>query len=249
MQPEVRPGCLRRDGKNPDAIRGEHGIERAGELACPVPDQELDRGRAMAEIHQDVAGRLGRPSAVRVGGDADQVNPASAVLDHDQRVDAPRQHGVHVDEVDGDDAAGLGGQKLLPGRAGAARRGIDPGVMQDLSHRGGRDWVAEPDQFALHPPVPPCGVLRRHADYELADRSRRGRPSGTPPARVVPLARDKPAVPGEQRRGCHREYLAPPASGDGAAQRGTFAAIGPTGPAPKIATVSPGATPASSVPW
>ena len=49
---------------------------------------------------------------------------------------------------------GLGGQELLPGRAGTARRGIDPGIMQDFADRGGRDRVAEPDQVSLHPPVP-----------------------------------------------------------------------------------------------
>jgi len=54
-----------------------------------------------------------------VYGDAGQVNPAGAVLDHDQRVDAPQQHGVHVDEVDGDDATGLRSQELPPGRPAA----------------------------------------------------------------------------------------------------------------------------------
>ena len=124
-----------------------------------------------------------------------------------------------MDEVDGDDAAGLGGQELLPGRACAARRGTDPRVMQDLPHRGGRDRVAEPDQLALHPPVPPCGVLYGHADHELADRGCRGRPPGTPPARVVPLARDQAPVPGEQRRRGHHEHLAPPAAGNQSRQR------------------------------
>jgi len=142
------------------------------------------------------------------------VNSAGAVLDHDQRVDAMEQHGVHVDEVDCDDAAGLRGQELLPGRAGAAGRGIDPGVVQDLPDRRGRDRVAKPGQLALHPLVPPRGVLCGHADHELADRGRRGRPSGTPPARVVPLARDKPTVPGKESRGCHWEHLAPARASD-----------------------------------
>jgi hypothetical protein len=62
-----------------------------------------------------------------------QVGPAGAVLDDDQRVDAAEQHGVHVDEVGGEDAAGLRGQELRPGRARAAGRGIDPGVVQDLA--------------------------------------------------------------------------------------------------------------------
>jgi hypothetical protein len=124
-----------------------------------------------------------------------------------------------VDEVDSDDAAGLGGQELLPGRARAAVRGIDPGVMQDLPDRGGGDLVAEPDQLALHPPVPPPGVLYRDANHELADRRRRGRPPRTPAARAVPLARDQPTVPGEQRRRGHRKHLTPPAARDQSRQR------------------------------
>jgi hypothetical protein len=113
----------------------------------------------------------------------------------------------------------LGGQELPPGRAHAVGRGIDPGVVQDLPHRGGGDRVAGPDQLALHPPVPPRGVLRRDTDHELADRRCRGRPSGTTAARVVPLAHHKPAVPGEQGRGCHREHLVPPAAGNQPRQR------------------------------
>ncbi len=210
----VRSGRLRRAGQDPDALGGEHGVERAGELACAVPDQELDGGRAPSEVHQDVPRCLRCPCAVRAGGDAGQVNAAGAVFDDDQGVESPEQHRVHVDEIGGDDAAGLRGEELLPGRAGAAGRRADPGVVQDLPDRGGSDRVAEPDQFALHPPVPPGGIVCGDADHELADRGCRGRPPGTPSARVVPLARGKPTVPGEQGRGCHREHLAPPASGD-----------------------------------
>ena len=54
---------------------------------------------------------------------------------------------------------GDGGQELLPGRARAAGRGADPGIVQDLPDRGGSDRVAEPDQLALHPPVPPRGII------------------------------------------------------------------------------------------
>ena len=38
----VRSGCLRRAGEDPDAFGCEHGVEGTGELACAVPDQELD---------------------------------------------------------------------------------------------------------------------------------------------------------------------------------------------------------------
>jgi hypothetical protein len=85
------------------------------------------------------------------------------VLDDDQGVEATEQHCVHVEEVDGEDAAGLGCQELLPGRAAAARRRADPGIVQDLPDRRGRDRVAEPDKFALHPPV-------SHAGFSVAMR-------------------------------------------------------------------------------
>jgi hypothetical protein len=38
----VRSGRLRRAGENPDARCCEHGVEGVGELACAVPDQELE---------------------------------------------------------------------------------------------------------------------------------------------------------------------------------------------------------------
>jgi hypothetical protein len=98
-----------------------------------------------------------------------------------------------------------------PGRRGC---GINPGVMQDLPHRRGRDRVAELDELALYPPVTPRRIVRGHADHELADRSRRGRSAGTPAARVVPLACDQAPVPGQQCRWGHREHLTPPPSGD-----------------------------------
>jgi hypothetical protein len=54
-----------------------------------------------------------------------------------------------VDDIGREDAAGLRGQELLPGRARAAGRGTDPGIVQDLPYRGGGDRVAKPDQLAL----------------------------------------------------------------------------------------------------
>jgi len=51
-------GRLRRAGENPDARCCEHGIEGLGELACPIPEQEPDGRRALAEVHQEVARRL-----------------------------------------------------------------------------------------------------------------------------------------------------------------------------------------------
>jgi len=83
---------------------------------------------------------------------------------------------------------------------------IDPGGMQDLPHRRAGDRMAGPDELALHTPVTPPRIVRRHADHELPDRGCRGRPVGTPPVRIVPFACAQSPVPGEQRRRGHREH-------------------------------------------
>jgi hypothetical protein len=56
-----------------------------------------------------------------VRGDAGQVNPAAAMLDHDQRVDAPQQPGAHVDAADGEDPRAWAVRNCL--QAGPVRRG------------------------------------------------------------------------------------------------------------------------------
>jgi hypothetical protein len=83
---------------------------------------------------------------------------------------------VHVKEIDGEDAAGLRGEELLPGRPCTAGCWADPGVVEDLPDRRGSDRVAEFHEFALHASVPPGRVVGRHADHEFGDRSCRGRP-------------------------------------------------------------------------
>jgi hypothetical protein len=97
-----------------------------------------------------------------------------------------------------------------PGRRGAG---------QSQHHAGSAtpwrsDPVAELDELALHSPVPPRRVICCHADHEHADHGCRGRPPGTPSARVIPLACDQPPVPGQQCRRGHRERLAPSPPGD-----------------------------------
>ena len=43
---------------------GEHGVERGGELAVPVADQEPEPVGVLAEVHEQVAGLLGDQSPV-----------------------------------------------------------------------------------------------------------------------------------------------------------------------------------------
>jgi hypothetical protein len=125
----------------------------------------------------------------------------------------------HVHEVHRKDSLGLRSEELPPTRARPARCWIDAGVMQDLPHRGGGDAMAEADQFALHPPVSPGGILGSHADNQVSDR-RGGRWTSRPAAcAVVPLPRDQPAVPGQDRGRGDREDLGPAATRQQPGQR------------------------------
>ena len=62
----------------------------------------------------------------------------------------PKEHGVHVQEIDCDDPGGLGVQELPPARTRASWCWIDAGSTQDLPYGGGRDCHA--GQAPLQPP-------------------------------------------------------------------------------------------------
>jgi hypothetical protein len=51
-----------------------------------------------------------------VSGDAQDVYPPGLDLHHEERVQAPEEHGVDVEEVEGQDPGLLRGQELPPGR-------------------------------------------------------------------------------------------------------------------------------------
>ena len=70
----------------------------------------------------EVAGLLHRPLACGVGGDAAEVHPAGAMFDEHQHVQAlGSSHGIHVQEVNGEDPGCLGMQELPPLRHEVAR--------------------------------------------------------------------------------------------------------------------------------
>jgi hypothetical protein len=108
--------------------------------------------------------------AGRAGGEAGQVQPAGAVLDEYQDIQALQRDSVHREEVTCDDPVGLGGQELPPGRPGPARCRIDPGRIQNLPYRRGRDLVAKAGQHTLDTPMPPLRVVPRHPQDQLLDR-------------------------------------------------------------------------------
>ena len=92
----VGVGRLHRRDQHLSALRPEHVVEGAGELRVPVADEELQW--PMLE-HQQVAGLLGDPGAVRVGGRAGQVDPAGVQFDEEQHLHPPQP-----DRVDGEES-------------------------------------------------------------------------------------------------------------------------------------------------
>ena len=140
----VRPGRSDRGADDPQVGAGEDGVERGGELAVPVADQEPEPVAAVAEVHQQVAGLLGDPGAGGVGGHPGDVRTAAVVLDDDEDVEAAQERGVDVGEVDGEDGVGLRGQELFPGRAGPQGSGVNARGLKDLPDSGGGDLVTSP---------------------------------------------------------------------------------------------------------
>jgi hypothetical protein len=134
------------------------------------------------------------------------------VLDEHQDIQALKQNGIDVQEVDGNDPSGLGREELPPCRPGLARCRIDAGGTQDRLDGRRRDRDAELDQLAVNPPVPPQRVLPRQADGKTGDAPDRRRPAGLASRARVVLARGQLAVPGQQRRGRDRKDPRPGAA-------------------------------------
>jgi hypothetical protein len=116
LRERVRP--RRSDGRldDPHTIGSEYLIEGSGEPAITVPDEKPEYAGAFTQVHQQIPGLLSGPGAARVGGDAQDVHAALLDLHDEQHVQALEEHGVDVCEVACQDAGGLRGQELPPGR-------------------------------------------------------------------------------------------------------------------------------------
>ena len=166
-------------------------------FVVPVADQEQELVGAFAEVHQEVAGLLGHPGPGGMGGDPGEVYAATAVLDHQQDVQAAEEDGVDVGEVDGKDRVGLRAEELRPGGTGPTRRRIESRVLQNLPDSRRGHGIAEADQLALDAPVPPAGILAGHPQHQCPDRLRCGRPARLS-SRVGPASGHEVGVPAQQ---------------------------------------------------
>ena len=125
------------------ALAGEDCVESAGELAVTVPDQEAEAAGPGAEIHDQVAGLLGGPRTVGMGGHAQDVHPPGLHLHNEQHRQTPEEDRVHMKEIAGQQAISLRAQERPPGGIHAPRGRTVPAGAQDPPHRRRADVVAE----------------------------------------------------------------------------------------------------------
>jgi hypothetical protein len=130
-----------------------------------------------------------------------------------------------VEEVDREHAGGLGAQELPPAGVGVPeRRRWNPVALEDPTDRRGADSMTEFEQFALHSPVTPSRVLRRHLHDQCRDGVVDRRASGL--VRVHPLVVYQAAMPAQNRvRG--DQAMAAQRSGQPLDERGEHSPVRP----------------------
>jgi hypothetical protein len=222
----VRPWAAGWDLADGDTGVGEDGVEGVGELPGPVTDEDLELLGPVAKIHEQVAGLLGGPRPVRVGGDAEDVHVAAADLEHEEHVQAlQRQRAVHVEEVAGEHGGRLGGQEPSPGGVVTPHRcRWNAEAFEDAADRRCADPIAETEQFTLEPLVPPARIGARH----LLDQRDDGRVNrwASKPVGVCPVPGHEPAMPAHHR--CRsNEPMRPQRAGEEPDQRGERRPVGP----------------------
>jgi hypothetical protein len=134
----VRRLDRRRDG--PDAVAGKHVVERAGDLAVAVTDEEPRcAGHPSAtsfSVHRELSCTLDHPQLIRMVGDADESNLPGVQLDGEQDIEGREAHRLDGDEVDRQDGRGLGAKERPPGDRGPSGRRPEPVAKQHRSDAG-----------------------------------------------------------------------------------------------------------------
>ena len=88
--------------------------------------------------------------------------------------------------------------------------GVDSGLVQDLPDGGRGERDPEREQFAMHSPISPAGVLACQAQYQGPDRPQRaGSAEAARPGHHRVAASDQVAVPLEDRVGPDQQPQAP----------------------------------------
>jgi hypothetical protein len=111
----------------------EHFVERACELGVAVTDQEPEV--IQSAFHREVARLLGehRPSGFLV---TPTIRTPGPDLNQERHVECAQEHGLHGEEVTGQDSLSLGPQERRPARPLAPGSRPDPGAAKDRADCG-----------------------------------------------------------------------------------------------------------------
>jgi hypothetical protein len=139
---------------------------------------------------------LGDPASVRVGCYACKMDTPSVVLDEEKNVEPVQEHGLHREEVAGQQGLGLGSEELSPARAHPPRRRLDLVTLQDLPDTRGRERYAHLDKLTLNPSVSPGRVLACEANDQR--HSACGHPRPTRWSWIGPSSTHEFSVPSKQ---------------------------------------------------
>jgi hypothetical protein len=155
----------------------------------------------LGEISCEVAGDLGDKRAGRMSSDTKDVDYATLELDHEKHIELVETDRVHDEEVGGQDALGLGGDELFPGRS-TARNGSETVAAKDPADRACGDADPKPAQLALDANTSPAAVLPAESDDELDDLITKWRtPRTSLGSPSLPLASRELPMPAEQSLG------------------------------------------------
>jgi hypothetical protein len=156
----------------------EDRVEGWRELRVAVVDEEAEGTAVLLEGPGEVARLLRDPGAGRVRGAAGEMRAARADLDEEEYLQRPEERRLDGEEVARQQGVAMPGQERPPGAAPlrTLRRGRHGVPPENRADRRAPDGVAELDQLAVDPGVPPARVLARKPDDERRER-RVGGPS------------------------------------------------------------------------
>ena len=109
-------------------------------------------------------------------GDPDDVHRSTLQLDDEEHVELGEVHGVDGEEVRGEDALGLRGEKLPSGRPTAGGR-AETVSAKEAPDRARRDAYAEASKLALDADTTPAPVLSGDPDDEFDELIVNGQPT------------------------------------------------------------------------
>src|SRR6516165_4115071 len=155
----------------------------------------------------EVPGHLTHPQPLRLPGDSPDLHPSTRQVDEEEHQE-PRQTlagpGLEGEKVRRHDHITMPGEKLLPGGFPLTLRSrFQPVLLQNAGNRAARHLMAQISERSLDSPVAPIAVLSGHADHQLLDLVCRAWTARAALLATIVLPGDQPAMPGQERCGCH----------------------------------------------